>query len=297
MKILHIWDQAGVACILAKYQTIQGHESKVLKMADYDKFGINSFYHEYVDEIAAQRYEEKCIEAAAVADIVHVHSRPEILLRLRKELGKSKKILLHYHGTDIRGLRDNGHRWSQSLQTSPKQLIKRILNIPTGRQRINNQAEKLADAIIVSTPDLQKLVPSALYLPNPVDIDHFRPPLDPVDSDLCNHKALTINSEVTNIRWALEYIKDHNIYYDIEVHDRTRKPLMYSSMPSFLHKYSMYVDIRNVNGMVLENFSKTALEALACGLEVLDHSLVLRRGLPQEHTPLHAVTRLFSIYS
>lgn len=31
MKILHVWDQAGVASILAKYQKKLGHDSEVIR--------------------------------------------------------------------------------------------------------------------------------------------------------------------------------------------------------------------------------------------------------------------------
>ena len=44
MNILHINDQAGVACILSKYQRINGQQSKVLSYNKIDKFGILKFY-------------------------------------------------------------------------------------------------------------------------------------------------------------------------------------------------------------------------------------------------------------
>jgi hypothetical protein len=47
MKVLHINDQAGVACVLAKYQRFIGAESKVLSYNKIDKFGILKFYNIY----------------------------------------------------------------------------------------------------------------------------------------------------------------------------------------------------------------------------------------------------------
>jgi hypothetical protein len=44
MRILHIWDQAGVACIIAKYQQLEGHNSEVIRISGYDPYGINNFY-------------------------------------------------------------------------------------------------------------------------------------------------------------------------------------------------------------------------------------------------------------
>ena len=62
MKVLHINDQAGVACILAKYQRINGMESKVLSLNSiltnykFDKFGIFKFYKEYVDIVEGTNF-------------------------------------------------------------------------------------------------------------------------------------------------------------------------------------------------------------------------------------------------
>ena len=51
-KILHIWDQAGVACVLAKYQRRIGHDVKVIKRASFDKFKSDMrrvFYQDFVE--------------------------------------------------------------------------------------------------------------------------------------------------------------------------------------------------------------------------------------------------------
>ena len=46
MNILHVWDQAGVSCILAKYQRRLGHIVFILKRNGYDPFQIFTFYKE-----------------------------------------------------------------------------------------------------------------------------------------------------------------------------------------------------------------------------------------------------------
>src|SRR6185436_3124143 len=85
MRILHILDAAGVACIYSKYQRKQGHDAKVIWNRDVlDKYGIYDFYRDYV---------------------IHVHGYIDILFELRKKFHRQKKIILHYHGTDIRGLK------------------------------------------------------------------------------------------------------------------------------------------------------------------------------------------------
>ena len=61
MKILHIHDQAGVSCILAKYQRLNGIESKVLSSNVIDKLGILKFYKDYVDVVKPANFVDYCI--------------------------------------------------------------------------------------------------------------------------------------------------------------------------------------------------------------------------------------------
>src|SRR5919198_568497 len=277
MYILHVGDQAGVACILAKYQQLlQGHEAKVITVRNYDKYGINAFYNEYTLNVALEEFAEKCIEKAKQADILHIHGGIDILLKLRQKFGRSKKIILHYHGTDIRGLRKQKlpHR-SQLSDLAIKSIImyRRLRGKMLFRKRMHTEAQKMADKVIVSTPDLLQLVAEGVHLPNPID------------------------TEVTDIQWALDYCKRNNIVLDIEVYDRMKNPIMYNAMPNFLRRYKIYVDIRYVNKTTLQNLSKTALEALACGLKVLDYQLQYHQGLPIEHNPTNVISRLSTIYS
>lgn len=298
MHILHVWDQAGVAYTLAKYQQqVQGHEAKVIMIGNYNKYGISEFYKQYILNAALEEFTEKCMEKAKSADILHIHSRIDVLLKLRQKFGNSKKIILHYHGTDIRGLKKQKlpHRSQLSdLAIRSIMMFRRIRDKVLFRKRMHIKAQRMADTVIVSTPDLLHLVAKGIHLPNPVDTDHFKP-----DSISKNEQkeALTIDTEVTDIQWALDYCKRHNISLNIEVYNRIKDPIVYKDMPEFLRRYKTYVDIRYVNKAILQNLSKTALEALACGLKVLDYQLKYRQGLPREHDPINVISRLSNIYS
>jgi glycosyltransferase involved in cell wall biosynthesis len=298
MHILHVWDQAGVAYTLAKYQQqLQGHEAKVIMIGDHNKYGLIEFYKQYILNVALEEFTEKCIEKAKSADIIHIHSRIDILLKLRKKFGRSKKIILHYHGTDIRGLKKQKlpHRSQISdLAIRSIMMYRGLRDKVLFRKRMHINAQRMADTVIVSTPDLLQLVAKGIYLSNPVDTDHFKP-----DSLLKNEQkeALTIDTEVTDIQWALDYCKMHNISLNIEVYNRIKAPIIYKDMPDFLRRYKIYVDIRYVDKTILQNLSKTALEALACGLKVLDYQLKYRQGLPLEHDPINVISRLSTIYS
>jgi glycosyltransferase involved in cell wall biosynthesis len=298
MRILHVWDQAGVAFVLAKYQRLRGHDSKAIMVKEYDKYGIGAFYSNFVVQTTLENFVQKSIDEALYADILHVHGRSDMVLRFRNEFKNSKKIILQYHGTDLRGIRKQKlpHRSRISdLAVRAIFTYRNIRNRILIRKRLHSQAQTLADAVIVSTPDLISLANKAIYLPNPIDTDHFRP--DKIRAQHKNPRALTMETEATDARLTLEQSRKYNADLHIDVYDRIKSPIMYSDMPAFLKKYELYVDIRYVDGKLLENLSKTGLEALACGLDVLDYRLNRLRDLPQENKADDVASRLLDIYS
>ncbi len=298
MRILHIWDQAGVAFVLAKYQRSQGHDSKAIMVREYDKYGIGKFYDQYAIDATLQDFGQKSLDEAHSADILHVHSRSDMVFKFREEFRNSKRIILQYHGTDIRGIKKQKlpHRSKVSdLAVRGIFTYRRVRDVILFKKRIHSKAQGLADAVIVSTPDLLPLVSKAIYLPNPIDTDHFSP--NKSSSRPERAQALTMDTEATDIQLTLSYCKRHNVKLDIDVYNRIRDPIMYGEMPAFLKKYGLYIDVRYVDGKILENLSKTALEALACGLDVLDYKLNHRHGLPEEYNPVNVTSRLETIYS
>ena len=304
MNILHIHDQAGVACILAKYQRYNGMKSKVLSYNTIDKYGILKFYKDYVDLVDRSNFAEYCLSEAKTADIIHIHSAEQLVIKIRKAYGNSKKIVLHYHGTDIRGLKNKNNPNSSTIQnttTRTKSLAAKVKNrlrlVQMGYYRsLRIESQKLANEILVSTPDLLSLLPYAKYLPNPVDVDHFSKD-DATHNKINKKNALTIKTEIGNSEKVLEYCKKNNIDLKIDVFDRTKSPLLYEEIPNFLKKYNIYVDIRIVNDKILENFSKTALESIACGLKVLNYKLEYIDKLPEMHNPINVVNQLENIYN
>ena len=304
MKILHIHDQAGVACILAKYQRMNDIKSKVLSSNKIDKYGILKFYKDYVDLVDRANFVEYCISEAKSADIIHIHSVEELVIKIRKALGNSKKIILHYHGTDIRGLKNKNNQnlfTIQNTKNRAKSFAAKVKNrlrlIQMGYYKpLQTESQKLANQILVSTPDLLLILPHAKYLPNPVDVEHFSKD-DNVSKNRSNNNALTIKTETGNIERTLQYCKENNINLKIDVFDRTKTPLLHQEIPNYLKKYDVYVDIRIVNDKILESLSKTALESLACGLKVLNYKLKYIDELPEKHNPVNVVNQLENIYN
>jgi hypothetical protein len=295
MRILHIWDQAGVACIFAKYQRLQGHDSKVITFSGYDKYGIHQFYKDYIIDVAPTDFTKVCIQEAEKADIIHIHGKFEMVFRLRRRFGISKKIILEYLGTDIRGLDK-----PKEVSTGPSlgslivgSIIRKLRGQKLSKEQIHYYAQMLADAVLVSTPDLLSLVYKGEYIPIPVDLQHFKP--NKLSQEKFR-KALTINTEAIDIQRAISYCKINGVDLDIEIYDRIRTPILYADMPTFLKKYEVYVDIRFVKETLLANLSSTALQALACELTVLDFRLKYLKTFPIEHDPMRIISELFSIY-
>lgn len=248
MRILHVWDQAGVACILAKYQRREGHFVTVIKRKGYDPFGIYAFYGEAELDITRDEFYEAVLQKARHYDIIHIHSIGRLVKRLKKEYPE-KKIILHYHGSDL-------------------------------RDRLQGDGSEPADIVLLSTPDLRQHCQHGIYLPNPVDVEHFANG-QPLKGD-----AFTIRTHLTE-----------DVPVDAEIIDRQKNPVKYCDMPAFLRNYSTFIDMRKINGSLLQNLSKTALEALACGLTVTDYSGASLKGLPDRHHPANVVKQLEGIYN
>ena len=293
MNILHVWDQSGVACILSKYQKKCGHNATVLRRSNYDPYGIYEYYRDLVDFVDEKDYFDSCIHLSKNADIIHIHSRSDALLHLRKKLGPKIKIIMHFHGSDLRGVKQ---KYSElNLISIPKTIFK-TYQANKIRKSNNLFAMKSANRIILSTPDLldgiQDLNP--LVLNNPVDIEHFC--RNQEKRLATNNRCFTFLTEATSdTKWIVNYCKHHGIN-EMKVVDRIRNPIRYSEMPAFLSKFDTYVDVRYVNNRLLENLSKTALESLACGLEVIDYRMKKLSKLPAQNDPKIVANKVLEIY-
>jgi glycosyltransferase involved in cell wall biosynthesis len=305
MNILHIYDQAGVACILAKHQQATGNKARVIVPNTRDKFGIYAFYAKYTLSVDPRSFIGICLNEAADADVIHIHSRIDILFKLYKKFGSKKKIILHYHGTDLRGLK---RKQKESLphRSLPSDMIifaKRLARRPyyrIMRKRLHRKAQNLADAVLVATPDLLDLAEKkSIYLANPIDTDHFQPVRDELrhSGQAQGERILTITNEAIDVDLVLSYCKENGFDKNVEVYDRITNPVMYSDMPNLLRRYDTYLDVRFINGKLVDGMSKTGLESLACGLTVIDHKLNYHKGLTPQHDATRIVSELSAIYS
>jgi hypothetical protein len=292
VKITHISDVAGIGSTLTKYQRLSGDEANLFARSNLnDKYGIYDFYRSSITYCPDAEFITRCIRDATTSEVIHIHGSIYMLTKMRAHFGPRKKIILHYHGTDLRG-RKKTLLPTRSIIRDPinyvKFLYRRIFN-----NHLHSQAQKRSDAVLVSTKDLLTLVPTAVHSPTPVDTEHFTPD----NLSKYNEDNLMITNEVTDAQKALDYCSKNRIQIPIDVYDRTKNPILYTDMPKFLKRYGTYMDVRFINGNLVDALSATGLQALACGLKVLDYRLKYLTSLPKEHYAPMVVSFLRKIYN
>lgn len=146
-SILHIGNIAGVPQVLSKAQRKMGFNSDILSF-EFNKFKYNIDFYYPTKLPFPLRFFEKIFNFRRISnnyDVFHFHSTSIIPFGLDIPIWRiqKKKVIIHHHGSDIRN---------------------------KGEPRLY---EKFADKIIVSTPDLLKWSPNAVWVPNPISIEDF----------------------------------------------------------------------------------------------------------------------------
>lgn len=169
------------------------------------------------------------------ADIYHVHYALQdawITQKIRR------LDVLHCHGSDIRICLNHF-------------LYSRI---------IKSNLEK-ARKVLYATPDMVEVLryrEDAEYMPTPVDISKFYP--HERDGNDGNLQALYFNKQYEKLPQKIVALcKDNNV----DLHVLTAN-IPYHAMPSLLNKHDIFID-----RFTIHSYSKTALEAMACGLNVI----------------------------
>ena len=178
-----------------------------------------------------------------------------------------KKIVLHLHGSIIRG------RWHE------EDLSK-------------------ADLILVSTPDLLDGAPEGtLYLPNPVDedlINHINLKY------MKKIKKTAFHIELYALDKAQEYALSHKL--KLVVSDREKDPMAHEDFLKHIARYGYYIDVKrdypthSYQKTILKALSMTGLEALALGCKVINWDNKVLTGLPSEHKSLNVAEKLNEYY-
>lgn len=166
-------------------------------------------------------------------------------------------VIIHYHGTRIR------RRWSEK-----------------------RRYWKYATRILYSTKDVEgdDFPDNALHIPNPVDTDLFHPfP----ECDKQPNSALSMAKDL-DVRKAQVYAKHYGL--NLAIQDLC---VPHIKMPELLNRYEYYIDSKTTG----DSTSKTGLEALACGLKVIDYHRELIEKFPEQHKPESVVAQLYELYN
>jgi len=297
MRILHVWDQAGVSCLLALYQRKLGHVADIIMREEFsagmmEYYGLTEKYFymaEKIDKTTTKRkayyklpepirnyvrsikrklrsirFHLKVREAAKNYDIVHIHSSWISLLFI-----PFKKKIIHWHGDDCRK--------QPSLKPRFKKWLTRLFILIYSRFH----------TMYVSTPDLLRDVPNAEWLPNPVDLDHFS-----------NRTSFHPRTALYTHSWyeSGDHAKFLAVLYglNLTVLDRTIHTnwIPHKDFPVYLGKFDVFIDRKEIPSL-----SKTGLEALALGMVVVqgwDYKVI--QGLDRKHHPEICAKRVIEIY-
>jgi hypothetical protein len=220
-----------------------------------------------VVDCGAKEFVIRSILHARNSDIIHIHGAIRVFPILRR-IFPNKKIIMHYHGTKIRG------KWDQHEWISEK-----------------------ADMILVSTPDLLEGAPEkTIYLPNIVD------------QQLIYHISGGISQRYNKafhcIRFARDlaeqYAKGYNL--EIDFFDRDLNPLSHFDFLRKISRYEFVIDVKRefpklgIETKRLDALSLTGLEALALGCKVFRYDGKLLTEFPQNHDVRFVCDKLDRIY-
>ncbi|MCK4758338.1 MAG: glycosyltransferase [Thermoplasmata archaeon] len=209
-----------------------------LVVQELEKVGVEADFVEDVRTVDLRSY-----------DIVHGHyavNRATI-----RAFNRARKLdipfVLHCHGSDLRLVSPQGRKKLGGFYLA-----------------ISRHLRKGASHIFLSTPDLIEYEPKGEYVPNPVDLEAFRPlpDEDKADRDLICGRFLK-GSKI------YDFIEPDKKYDCISQHCEIKFPpnvqmlpeIPHDRLPNFFNRYSFML------GTMCDLISMARMEAMACGLK------------------------------
>jgi hypothetical protein len=261
MKVLHIWNQAGVSSIISKWQKKIGYESHVIVQGKHDPYHVGEYYNNETIYCGKVKFVLTALKRCAEYDIIHLHDA-WFMIHLIKVRYPKKKIIMHYHGSMIR----------RSMKESRRVFW-----------------EKLVDKILVATPDLLDFVYNLppIYIPNPVDVELFHN----TPHEL-NHKCLFTPKKNQSKNGTQRLLRENGI--DLELSTAISVP--YKELPEVLRCFEYFCDLPIVNNEIIAANSMMGLQAMSIGLKTIQHDFSIKSELPPNHHPEFTVKLLDKIY-
>lgn len=263
MKVLHIYNPANIAGTLAKFLRKLGVEAEVICSEKNHHAGYEN------EVIPDDKFVEEINKRVPNADIIHIHFFWEYFWYV-KNRWPIKPIVFHLHGTDIR-----------SNSNNPRMV----------------SAEKTADALFYSTKDLKQFcIPSAKWLPNPIDTDMFKP-IKEINKEKRMLYFYKFSEPLAPQERIKELLRKHEYFMYLDTFDCTTKWIAYESMPTMLNRYQYFLDDVNYT-----TFSAAAHQALLCGATVVKLNYVSGelkefKKFSDSHRAENVVDNLMEVYN
>ena len=254
-----------------------------LLVKELAKKGVDATFSEEINPATIKEY-----------DIVHAHYALNRHTIDAFKLARMNKIpfILHCHGSDLR------------LLTGTSRV-----NLPFHYRMISKHLRKHSSKILLSTPDLIEFEPRGEYIPNPVDLELFRPMPEVEKSG----RHLICGKQIKGSR-ILKHIKPDIQYDCVNNGDNIQWPDNVKILDYVPHdKFSKFLNqYENMLGTFGDLISMTRLEAMACGLRTFtdfekqftkyydgqnpDEASEPREFIKQFHAPEMVAARLIQIY-
>lgn len=247
------------------------------------KKGIEADFVEDVRDVDLKKY-----------DIVHGHYalNRSTIRAFRMARHNNVPFVLHYHGSDVRRATITGRK-----------------KLPFHFNAISKYMRKRSTKIFLSTPDLIEFTPEGEYVPNPVDLEAFRP-MPEVEKST---KTLICGKFLRGSR-IFDLISPDKEYDCVNTGDDIEFPsnvsvlpfVPYDNFPVFLNRYKEMI------GTLFDLISMTRFCAMACGLKTFtkfDEAFTKyydgqnpdevddpRAFVQQYHNPDICIKRLIEVY-
>lgn len=279
---------------------IKKHYHDVLEVESVSKFRLptSHFYTEYtylipIRELSTWAFYWKSfcfyLKALLRYDLFHFLSGETILpWKLRSfELWTyrllGKRVIMHFVGSDIR----NPQYLKEKNKNLQDFLSGESLNLPPKSDAIQKKlvqtAVKYANEIIVSTPDLLEIIPTATYLPVVLDIETVLPCLENTNQDFQSDKIKILHSPSGFGLKGSDYV--HNILEELQEEFREEIELVIPGKNQknvySMTRYELLNTMREVDividQLLIGWYGLKSVEALVAGCVVLcyvEHPLV-----------------------
>ena len=216
-------------------------------------------------------------------DIFHFLSGETLLTRklrrfelmIYKLLGK--KIIMQFVGSDIRST--DYIKWKEKNIEKYLGGEKGLPQPRAWQKKLVRDAEKFADSVLVSTPDLTEIIPSAHYYPVMLDVDKFLEELSGTWAEEKKENEIVILHAPSNIfmkgtRLIHDSLKKisresrHNIRLVLPAEKMLDNPKIYSVSRYELYKLYKEADII-IDQMLIGWYGLQSVEAVAAGKPIV----------------------------